>query len=128
MPQRLPATLQCVVLWTAEKMDKTQVLKGILDTAVLAALAPAPTYGYDLVRNLREAGLTDVAEASVYGTLRRLYSAGLLTSEIVESDEGPPRKYYGLNDRGRVELQASANTWREIVEAVNGIIRKGVPS
>lgn len=109
-------------------MDKTQVLKGILDTAVLAALAPRPTYGYDLVRLLRSAGLTDVAEASVYGTLRRLYSAGLLTSEIGESDEGPPRKYYGLNDAGRSELQDSAKTWRDIVGAVDGIIQKGISS
>ena len=106
-------------------MDKTQVLKGILDTAVLAVLASRPTYGYDLVRTLRGAGLTEVAEASVYGTLRRLYSAGLLTSEIVDSDEGPPRKYYGLNAVGRSELDGSAKTWREIVDAVDGIIQKG---
>lgn len=109
-------------------MDKTQVLKGILDTAVLAALATGPTYGYDLVRALRGAGLTDVAEASVYGTLRRLYSAGLLTSEIVDSDEGPPRKYYGLNETGRSELEGSAKTWREIMDAIDGILRKGTSS
>ena len=46
-------------------------------------------------------GLEDVGDASVYGTLRRLYSAGALTSYVVPSDEGPHRKYYGINDRGR---------------------------
>ncbi len=32
-------------------------------------------------------------EASVDGTLRRLFNAGHLTSEIVPSDEGPARRY-----------------------------------
>jgi Transcriptional regulator PadR-like family len=47
------------------------------------------------MRQLRDVQLGDVAEASVYGTLRRLYRAGLLTSHVVASDAGPHRKYYG---------------------------------
>lgn len=94
-------------------MDSSQLLKGVLDTAVLAVLArQGKTYGYDLVRHLRGSGLTEVGDASVYGTLRRLYAGGFLTSEIVASDEGPARKYYGLNEQGRAELDRSAKTWR----------------
>ena len=47
-----------------------------LDVAVLAVVAQEDAYGYDVVRRLREAGLTDVGDASVYGTLRRLFAAG----------------------------------------------------
>src|SRR5699024_8509602 len=57
-------------------MDTTQLLKGVLDAAVLAVLAEADGYGYDVVRRLRAAGLDAVGDASVYGTLRRLYAAG----------------------------------------------------
>ena len=80
-------------------MDPTQLLKGVLDLAVLAVLAGEDGYGYDVVRRLREAGLEDVGDASVYGTLRRLFLHGKLTSYVVPSDEGPHRKYYGINAR-----------------------------
>ena len=76
-------------------MDTTQLLKGVLDVAVLAVVAREDGYGYDVVRRLRAGGLEEVGEASVYGTLRRLYSAGALSSYVVPSDEGPHRKYSG---------------------------------
>ena len=103
-------------------MDTTQVLKGMLDTAVLAALRVHPSYGYELVRRLRHDGFSDVADASVYGTLRRLHRAGLLASEIVESDAGPPRKYYALNQAGTDELARSAETWQRITSTMNRLL------
>jgi PadR family transcriptional regulator PadR len=93
-------------------VDTTQLLKGVLDVAVLAVVAQEDGYGYDVVRRLRGAGLTDVGDASVYGTLRRLYSQGALTSYVVPSDEGPHRKYYGINDQGRAMLAAQRGDWR----------------
>ena len=81
-------------------MDPSQLLKGVLDLAVLAVLRGGDGYGYDVLRRLRAAGLEDVGDASVYGTLRRLFNAGALTSYVVPSEEGPHRKYYGLNAAG----------------------------
>ncbi len=92
-------------------MDTSQLLKGVLDLAVLAVLDRGDGYGYEVVRGLRAAGLNEVGDASVYGTLRRLYNAGLLTSYVVPSEEGPHRKYYGLNENGRNLLQANRKTW-----------------
>ena len=63
-------------------MDTSQVLKGVLDVAVLAVVAQEDAYGYDVVRRLRQAGLTDVGDASVYGTLRRLFAAGARNSYV----------------------------------------------
>jgi DNA-binding PadR family transcriptional regulator len=67
-------------------VDTTQLLKGVLDAAVLAVVADEDGYGYDVVRRLRESGLDQVGDASVYGTLRRLYASGALTSYVVPSD------------------------------------------
>lgn len=63
------------------------------------------------MRRLRDAGLDEVGDASVYGTLRRLFHGGHLTSYVVPSDEGPHRKYYGLNAEGRALLERSTKTW-----------------
>src|SRR6266700_8070481 len=104
------------------EVDTTQLLKGVLDLAVLAVLAEADSYGYDVVRRLRENGLDHVGDASVYGTLRRLYEAGALKSYVVPSDEGPHRKYYGLNDRGRSALDQSTKTWGSFTRALDHLL------
>jgi PadR family transcriptional regulator PadR len=103
-------------------MDSSQVLKGVLDTAVLSLLEAEPGYGYDLVRRLRALGFSEIADASVYGTLRRLHKAGMLTSQVVESESGPPRKYYAITGMGRDELQRSIKTWGDITTAMESIL------
>lgn len=103
-------------------MDTTQLLKGVLDVAVLAVVADEDGYGYDVVRRLRAAGLTEVGDASVYGTLRRLYSQGALTSYVVPSDEGPHRKYYGINAQGRAMLDAQRKDWREFAGTMTRLL------
>ena len=103
-------------------MDTTQLLKGVLDLAVLAVLDDGDGYGYDVVRRLRAAGLEDVGDASVYGTLRRLYAAGHLTSYVVPSVEGPHRKYYGLNESGRAQLEGSTKTWSGFAETMAALL------
>jgi PadR family transcriptional regulator PadR len=100
----------------------SQLLKGVLDLAVLAVLAEHDSYGYDVLRQLRDSGLDGVGDASVYGTLRRLYQAGFLKSYAVPSDEGPHRKYYGLNDRGRIALDQSTRTWGSFTRALDHLL------
>ncbi|UBU12403.1 PadR family transcriptional regulator [Nonomuraea gerenzanensis] len=106
-------------------MDSSQLLKGVLDLAVLAVLNDRDGYGYDIVRRLREAGLQEVGDASVYGTLRRLFKAGALTSYVVASDEGPHRKYYGLNDVGRDMYATSAKTWASFSATMAALLKEG---
>lgn len=103
-------------------MDTTQLLKGVLDLAVLAVVATEDGYGYEVVRRLRSAGLTEVGDASVYGTLRRLYAAGALTSYVVPSDEGPHRKYYGINQHGRAVLEQQSADWATFADTMNGLL------
>ena len=103
-------------------MDPTQLLKGVLDSAVLAVLANEDGYGYDIVRRLRVAGLDDVGDASVYGTLRRLYANGHLSSYVVPSESGPHRKYYGMNASGRAHLKRSAAAWEVFAGTMDGLL------
>jgi PadR family transcriptional regulator, regulatory protein PadR len=103
-------------------MDTTQLLKGVLDVAVLAAVQDEDGYGYDIVRRLRSAGLDEVGEASVYGTLRRLYGAGALTSYVVPSDGGPHRKYYGINTEGRRMLADQRADWTRFSTTMGALL------
>jgi PadR family transcriptional regulator PadR len=103
-------------------MDSSQLLKGVLDLAVLAVLRDEDGYGYDIVRRLRSAGLDDVGDASVYGTLRRLFRAGDLTTYVVPSEEGPHRKYYALNNAGRAQLELSCKVWTEFADSMSTLL------
>lgn len=108
-------------------MDNTQLLKGVLDLAVLAVLAGEDGYGYDILRRLRDGGLSDVGDASVYGTLRRLYTSGALTSYVVPSESGPHRKYYGITPAGRSQLKQQVDDWQSFSDTVSSILQ-GVPA
>lgn len=103
-------------------MDSTQLLKGVLDVAVLAVLNREDGYGYDVVRRLRAAGLEDVGDASVYGTLRRLYANGALTSYVVPSEGGPHRKYYGINEHGKSVLSIQSKGWQDFARSMDRLL------
>ena len=99
-------------------MDQSQLLKGVLEIAVLAVIVRGEAYGYEILSTLEQAGLAGVGDASVYGTLRRLEHAGHLSSRLVASDSGPARKYYAATASGR-ELYASGRAaWQRIDEAL----------
>ncbi|MBF9134626.1 PadR family transcriptional regulator [Plantactinospora solaniradicis] len=103
-------------------MDTTQLLKGVLDLAVLAVLKDEDGYGYDIMRRLRAAGLEEIGDASVYGTLRRLFQGGLLTTYVVPSESGPHRKYYALNAAGRDQLTRSGKVWRSFANTMETLL------
>ncbi len=104
-------------------MDQAQLLKGVLELAVLAAIARGETYGYEILSTLEHAGLDGVGDASVYGTLRRLEQAGHLTSRLEASDSGPARKYYTVTPVGREQLRVGTEAWTRISGALEGLTK-----
>lgn len=54
--------------------------------------------------------------------MRRLYSAGALTSYVVPSDEGPHRKYYGINKKGKATLAESTKSWLAFADTMGGLL------
>ncbi|MGV8885583.1 MAG: PadR family transcriptional regulator [Microbacteriaceae bacterium] len=107
-------------------MDTTQLLKGVLDVAVLAVIRDEDGYGYDIVRRLRAVGIDQVGDASVYGTLRRLFAAGMLTSYVVPSEGGPHRKYYGINKQGRDMLASHTADWHRFASTMTTLLDETV--
>jgi PadR family transcriptional regulator len=103
-------------------VEQAQLLKGVLELAVLAVIARGETYGYEILSTLESAGFDGVGDASVYGTLRRLEQAGHLESRLAASDSGPARKYYSVTSSGAEQLRAGTNTWRGISDAFMRVV------
>jgi PadR family transcriptional regulator PadR len=102
--------------------DASQLLKGALDLVVLAVVAEEENYGYEVARRIWAGGLGDVREASIYGTLTRLYRAGLLSSRMAPSATGPDRKYYGLSAPGRAYLDDGRKQWDTTRNAIDHLL------
>jgi PadR family transcriptional regulator PadR len=102
--------------------DRSQWLRGVTDLLVLGALSAGPSYGYALVEHLRDAGLSDLNEATVYGALRRLEADGLLASELVRSTEGPARRYFSLTAAGTAARDEGIAGWQAFVRSVAAVV------
>jgi PadR family transcriptional regulator, regulatory protein PadR len=101
------------------------MLKGLLTLLLLALLAERDDYGYSLVERLRDGGLGEVAEGTVYPALARLERNGSVATYHVPSDRGPARKYYRLSEAGRHELRTRVDAWHDLTRVVEHIT-KGV--
>jgi PadR family transcriptional regulator PadR len=104
----------------AEEIDNkvTQLRKGILELAIMAALYHQTHYGYSLVRNLAGSGSVELKEGTIYPILARLAREGLVHSEWTESSQGPPRKYYSLTANGRCSFEALQTEFQGLVQLV----------
>lgn len=105
-------------------VEQAQLLKGVLELAVLAVIARGETYGYEILSTLEGAGFDGVGDASVYGTLRRLEQAGHLESRLAASDAGPARKYYSVTPSGAEQLGSGTETWTRISAAFERLVEK----
>lgn len=106
----------------------TQLLKGVLVLVLLRLLMRQESYGYQLVGRVHTAGLTGVAEGSVYPALARLERDGYLTTELVATASGPPRKYFRLSPSGVEFLNDRTAAWRSLSSIVDQLLDEPVQS
>ncbi len=101
---------------------KAQMRKGVLEYCILSVLKDEDAYVAEILETLKEAKML-VVEGTVYPLLTRLKNAGLLTYRWEESTGGPPRKYYGLTEKGKTFLTELTTTWNELQEAVSTVTK-----
>ncbi|RXP58557.1 PadR family transcriptional regulator [Lutibacter sp. HS1-25] len=102
---------------------KAQMRKGVLEFCILSILQDDDAYTSEIISQLKDAKLL-VVEGTVYPLLTRLKNAGLLNYRWEESTSGPPRKYYGITETGKLFLLELNTTWSELTIAVNLITTK----
>lgn len=105
-------------------MDRSQLLKGILEGCILKIISAHETYGYEIVIKLQEYNFIDVKEGTLYPLLLRLEKKGLIHGTFKESPLGPKRKYYQLTEDGKEYLETFYKTWKEIVQLVTNIFQE----
>ncbi|WP_340682815.1 PadR family transcriptional regulator [Amycolatopsis coloradensis] len=103
----------------------TEMLKGTLEGCVLEIVGGEETYGYAITRRLNELGFAEVVEGTVYAILLRLEKNGLVQVTKRPSEQGPPRKFYALNDAGREELARFWAKWEYVTSRIDKLKEGG---
>ncbi len=100
----------------------TQFRKGVLEICVLKLISRKDMYGYEIVQSISK--VMEVNEGTIYPILRRLTKEGYFETYILESNEGPARKYYKITNEGTNNLEKLEKEWKEFVQAVNTFLNE----
>jgi PadR family transcriptional regulator, regulatory protein PadR len=107
-------------------MQKTPnaLLHGTLDALILKTLAGSPRHGYAIARFIEtESGdAVTVEEGSLYPALYRLERRGWVEAEWAMSELGRRARFYKLTRRGRAQLAAETDAWRQFAAGVSKIL------
>ncbi len=98
-----------------------QMKRGLLDACVLASIKGAPSYGYQIIKDMKP--YVEISESTLYPILRRLEAARLLTVRSAEHN-GRLRKYYSITPSGLRRIEDFKQDWREMESIYRFVVRE----
>lgn len=105
-------------------MISSDVIRGYNDTFILFLLLDAPSYGYEISRQIRL--LTDgkyiIKETTLYSAFTRLEKNGYIESFYGDETGGRRRTYYRITPAGRTYYAEKCEEWRVTREVVEHFI------
>ena len=113
-----------------ERKFQKELNGGLVGLVLLSVLAQSgdDLYGYEIAKRLASAndGTSIFKEGTIYPVLRALSAGNMLTSRIVPSYSGPPRRYYRITSLGRTVFAEWVATWEATRHSVDSVL-KDVP-
>jgi len=88
----------------------------LLEGCVLSLLSHEDAYGYSLTQQVKTS--LGVSESTLYPVMRRLQTAGCLTTYDIPHS-GRNRRYYKITPQGLERLQECAGKWRDFVNRID---------
>ncbi len=92
---------------------------------VLAILAEADSYGYAILKRVRElsGGRMEWTDGMLYPVLHRLERLGHIEARWEVAESGRRRKYYRITRQGRDQLAEERRQWQAVDAALRKIWR-----
>ncbi len=110
-----------------QAQQDAQLIRAALPLLTLTLIADERSYGYHLIERLTALGL-DVTTGLIYPLLSRLERDGLVSTELVASTSGPPRKYFSLTQAGERARTTAHEQWHAVAAAVLSATEKELSS
>ena len=104
-------------------MLERELKRGSAELLILALLERRERHGYDIAKQIEEQsdGAISFHVTSLYPTLYRLESKGLIEGRWVEKAGQRRRRYYRLTPGGRGTLVRQRSIWETFAKAVNRV-------
>lgn len=103
-----------------------EILRGYNDIMILFLLLAAPSYGYEISRQIR--AMTQdryvIRETTLYSAIARLEHTQCIESFSGTVTQGRPRTYYRITPMGRSYYESKCDAWREIREIMQPFIQE----
>jgi PadR family transcriptional regulator len=105
-------------------MFSSELKKGSIEMLILSLLESKASHGYEIGKAIeaRSGGRLTFALPTLYPTLLRLESRGLIKGRWVEKAGERNRCYYKLTAEGRRVLLEQRDTWEAYVAAVRQVM------
>ena len=104
----------------------SDVIRGYNDTMILFLLQIAPSYGYEISKNIK--ALTSekyvIKETTLYSAFTRMEENGYVESYSQEAENGKRRTYYRITQKGKEYYNEKCEEWKLTQEVVEKFISK----
>lgn len=121
MARLLFTWFRCILTTKIDSMNidntASQMRKGVLEFCILSIIKQGEAYPSDIIERMKSANL-NILEGTLYPLLTRLKNAEFLTYRWIESNSGPPRKYFSLTEKGAAFYKELEATWNDLANAV----------
>ena len=100
-----------------------QLKKGVLEMLVLEIICRKPTYGYELMTQLKvcSGDMFTLKEGTLYPILYRLEDDGMITASWSQGEgKQTPKKIYTATENGQQERHRRHGVWKDFYHTVNG--------
>ena len=105
---------------TEDKLNPLR--KGLLEMAVLKVISAKDAYAADILECLSDTPFK-TQEGTLYPLLSKLRREGAVNYEWVESESGPPRKYYSLTKVGESTLKELSDYFKTLQVSINNLAK-----
>ncbi len=101
------------------------MLQGTLDLLILQTLVLGPAHGHTVAYAIehRSENVLEVEHGSLYPALHRLEMRGWIASYWGTSENNRKARFYRLTPKGRRQLVAQTGRWRQLVAAINRVLK-----
>lgn len=104
-------------------MLEREMKRGSAELLILALLEDRERHGYDVAKQIdeRSGGTISFHVTSLYPTLHRLQSKGLIEGRWVEKAGQRRRRYYRLTPGGHGTLVRQRSIWQDFAKAIDRV-------
>ena len=107
----------------------SDVIRGYNDTMILSILMKAPSYGYEISKQIKQ--ITEekyiIKETTLYSAFTRMEKNGYIESFVADPDPegtGKKRTYYRVTDAGKDFYREKCEEWELTKEVIERFIEE----